>query len=102
MTTKLDKTIEGKGEVKGFTFHQEVENKDGYIYKVDNGVDKPYFEVFQKKETAICLDFKERIYSETDTKEVYPKAKDFGVWAWTVTDLDKAAARLSNFSTSQG
>jgi hypothetical protein len=86
MTTKLDCVIEGKGEVKGFVFTKQYENEKGYVYKVDNG---KHFEVFFKKEVPVCIDFEKRIYSETEKKEVYPKAKDFGIWAWTVESLEK-------------
>ena len=34
--------------------------------------------------------FENRIYSETDSKVVYPKSEDFGVWAWSFRDHDLA------------
>jgi hypothetical protein len=78
MITKLKDRIEGKGEVKGFLFTKQFENETGYVYKVDAG-SSTHFEAFYKKEKPICIDFENRIYSETDKKEVYPKSKDFGV-----------------------
>jgi hypothetical protein len=94
MVTKLEDRIEGQGEVKGFVFTKEFENEKGYVYKVSTG-DSNHFEAFYKKETPICIDFENRVYSETETKEVYPKSKDFGVWAWSVSSLEKAIVRLS-------
>lgn len=94
MTTKLENRFEGKGEVKGFLFTKEFENEAGYVYKVDTGKGN-HFEAFHKKTTPICIDFEKRIYSETDEKEVYPKSKDFGVWAWSVGSLEKGIERLS-------
>lgn len=94
MVKKLDSIIEGIGETKGFVFIQVLEYENGYIYKVETGKSKHY-EAFHKKETPLCIDFEKRIYSETEKKEVYPKAKDFGVWAWTCKTLDKAKERLS-------
>lgn len=94
MITKLENRIEGKGEVKGFVFTKEFENDNGYVYKVDTG-NGNHFEAFYRKETPICIDFENRIYSETDKKEVYPKSKDFGVWAWSVGSLEKGIERLS-------
>lgn len=94
MTKKLEDRIEGKGEVKGFVFTKEFENENGYVYKVDTG-SSVHFEAFYRKETPICIDFENRIYSETDKKEMYPKSKDFGFWAWSVRSLEKGIKRLS-------
>ena len=96
MKTKLENKIYGKGETKGIVFTKEYENEKGYIYKSDTK--NTYFEVFYKKETPICIDFEKRIYSETDTKEVYPKSKDFGIWAWTVYDIDKGINILKQWN----
>ena len=94
MTTKLEDKIEGIGEVKGFIFTKEFENNNGYVYKVSDG-GKNHYEAFQKKETPICIDFQKRIYSDTDKKELYPKSKDFGIWAWTVLTLQKGIEILT-------
>jgi len=67
MIQKLDKTIIGKGSVKGIVYNQVYENEAAYIYATDD-----YFEVFKKEITPICINFEKRIYSETDFKEVYP------------------------------
>jgi len=91
MITKLPNRIKGKGDVKGSLFTKVFENENGYVYSVDNG---NHFEAFYRKETPICIDFENRIYSETDKKEVYPKSKDFGVWAWSVESLEKGIDRL--------
>jgi len=93
MIKKLNNRIEGTGDVKGFIFTKEFENDKGYVFKVDTGSSKHY-EVFYKKTAPICLDFQNRIYSENEKKEIYPKAKDFGVWAWCVAKLEKGIERL--------
>ena len=93
MTTKLPEVIQGKGEVRGFTFKKSYENSVGYVYLVSSG-NSSWYEAFAKKTVPICLDFDNRVYSEEDDKEVYPKAKDFGVWAWTVGSLDKGLDKL--------
>ena len=87
MITKLENTFKGTGEVKGFVFTKEYENEKGYVYKVDTG-ENQHFEAFYRKETPICIDFENRVYSETELKEVYPKSNDFGVWAWSVSTID--------------
>lgn len=79
---KLPQRIEGKGDTKGYTFEKKHETELGYIYKVI-GDHTPHYEAFIKKTSPLCIDFEKRLYSETDFKEVYPKTKDFGVWAWT-------------------
>lgn len=88
---KLKRNFEGSGEVKGFTFSQELETDKGYIYKVND----KYFEVFEKKSVPLCIDFEKKVYSETDFKEQYPKARHFGKWAWTVSSFDKGLKILN-------
>lgn len=90
---KLPETVTGTREVKGTDFLRVYENEKGYIYKALSE-SKPYFEVFKKKSTPLCVDFEKRIYSETEFKEVYPKDKDFGVWAWTVESLEQGINKL--------
>jgi len=91
---KLDKTILGVGEVKGFLFTQIKESDNGYIYQVDTE-QSIHFELFKKKTTPVCVDFSNRIYSTTESKEQYPKSSDFGVWAWSYDSLVKAERKFS-------
>jgi len=87
---ELEKQFTGKGEVKPFEFLQNRVHTTAYLYEVfENGVISHY-EVFKRKITPVCIDFENRIYSETEFKEVYPKSKDFGVWAWTCRTYEKA------------
>jgi hypothetical protein len=51
--------------------------------------------VFEVKTTPICLDFANRVYSEDEVKVVYPKAKDFGVWAWSFNSLESAIKKAN-------
>ena len=91
---KLENKIEGKGEVDGFIFTKKFENQKGYVYKVCTETGS-HFEAFFKKQSPVCIDFKQRIYSDTETKEIYPKSNNFGVWAWTVQTLEKGIDLLS-------
>ena len=84
---KLPQNFEGRGDTKGYTFEKKHETEKGYVFKVI-GDHTPHYEAFLKKTTAARLDFQNRAYSETDFKEVYPKTKDFGVWAWTSRDFN--------------
>lgn len=97
MKIKLENQIIGTGDVKGFIFTQKKKSKQGYVYEVDDNDDNKHYEVFKKKEVALCIDFAKHIYSETDTKEVYPKSKDFGVWAWTFRRFVDAQKCLESF-----
>lgn len=95
MIIELDPAFIGTGEVKDFVFTLLKRNEFGYIYKIEHA-NVLYYEVFKRKLTPICIDFERRIYSENDFKVKYPKAKDFGKWAWTFNSLEKA---LDKFNT---
>ena len=97
MLQKLESQFTGKGEVKGFKFQQVYENKKGYAYKV-HSQESEYFEAFLKKSTALCINFEKREYSENEFKEIYPKSKDFGVWAWTVGSLEDGVNKIIKFA----
>ena len=97
----LEKQFTGIGEVKGFNFTQLYSSEFAYIYKVEG--DSINYEVFERKNSPICIDFKKHIYSETEFKEVYPKSNSFGVSAWTfkyyhdaLEKADKIEERLLN------
>lgn len=92
-TLKLEKEFYGKGEVKDINFRQLSETNNAYLYQAYNE-GNIYYEVFKKKTTALCIDFEKRIFSETEFKEMYPKSNDFGVWAWTISDLKTAVDKF--------
>ena len=94
MTQTLDISFEGKGEVKGFLFTQVVKGEKSYIYEVKFNNSRHY-EVFKRKETPLLVDFEKRLYSETEFKEMYPKAKDFGVWAWSFLNKENAIEKFN-------
>ena len=95
---KLKELFEGTGEVKGFLFKKVYESETGYIYQVQTSKHNRHFEVFKKKTAPKCIDFEKRIYDENDRKEVYPKSKDFGRWAWTVGDVESGKERIKQWS----
>ncbi len=86
----------GTGEVKGFKFKQIKKNNDVYLYEVTS-FGRVYYEVFKAQTNAICIDFKKHIYSDTDFKHSYPKAKSFGKTAWTCSSYVKAIKYYNNF-----
>lgn len=77
----LDKEFIGTGEVSGLIYRQIHSSTSAYLYEVSRDGIIVCFEVFERKNSPICIDFEKRIYSETEFKETYPKSKDFGVWA---------------------
>jgi hypothetical protein len=95
MTKDLEKYFTGIGEVSGFKFRQIRSTSAGFIYEVIND-NKIYYEVFKKVLVAVCLNFEKRVYSEKDYKIIYPKAKDFGLWAWTYNDALDAYDKLES------
>jgi hypothetical protein len=93
MTHYIPTNFEGKGEVKGFTFTQVEKSEKMYLYKVKyEGF--VYYELFEIRTAPLCVNFENREYSDTEFREVYPKANDFGVWAWTFRDLKDAKKRM--------
>ena len=96
--THLKKEFTGIGEVSGFKFRQIHSHSLAYLYEVNQDGTNVHFEVFRRLKTPICLNFEERIYSTTHYKEKYPKSKDFGVWAWCITDKQKAIDKFNELS----
>lgn len=89
-----DKFI-GTGDVKDFKFVKFKFSDKGFIYEIRiNGI-LSHYEVFERKTTPICLNFEERIYSETEFKEMYPKSNDFGKWAWSCSNVENAFKRFN-------
>lgn len=83
----------GTGEVKGFIFNLIHSTQLSYLYEVNTG-DSKYYEIFKRRSNATMVNFEKRVYSETVFKECYPKAKDFGVWAWTFKNLEDALKKI--------
>lgn len=89
--------IEQEFTRSGWTFTQIEQNEHGYIYQVNDG-EHTFYEVFEKRRTPICIDFKNRIYSTTEYKDRYPGNEDFGKWAWTYATITKAKEKLDYFT----
>lgn len=98
MKKLLGNTINGIGEVKGFVFTKIATTQHAYVYEVNSGDSNIHYEVFKRKTAPTCIDFKKRLYSETDVKEYYPKSKDFGAWAWTFKTKIESINRMEDLS----
>jgi hypothetical protein len=89
MLTKLDKVIQGKGVVKGFTYTQLKNDGHIYLFEVTTEGSK-FYEVIKAITAAVCLDFANHIYSDTDFKHVYPSDTKWGKLGWTLFTLKEA------------
>jgi len=97
MKYELEEHFIGTGEVKGFEFSMVKRNEAAAIFSSIQG-NKTQYEVFKRRYGAVCIDYKNHIYSETDLKEGYPKAKEFGLTAWTYFTLEEAIKRYTEIT----
>jgi len=93
---QLEKQFDGTGQMSNFKFKQISSTIAGFLYEVTENGTNVHYEVFEAKKAPLCIDFEKRLYSETEFKEVYPKDKDFGVWAWCIRDKQKAINKFNN------
>ncbi len=98
---ELEKNIEslpmsfvGVGEVKEVRFDFYKSNQYVAIYERSDG----HIEVFERKTTAKCIDFEKSLFSETEFKEVYPKARDFGKTAFTYSKHSDADEKFKELT----
>lgn len=76
---QLEKDFKGRGEVKGYQFHQIHADADGFIYEVSNvETNNHHYEVFKHVENT-----------QFDNIS-YPRSNSFGFWAWTAQTIDEA------------
>ena len=102
MIHKIEETFWCKGEVSGYHFIKLKETEHAYLYqKNEYGTNNSSYEVFIKKATPVCLDFDNRVYSDTEFKHTYPKSNSFGVWAWDYLNFDKALVKIENLTLEQ-
>lgn len=95
MIKELEKNFTGRGEVKDSDFNQLEASKHAFIYEIDSGT---HYEVFERKTVPMLKDFENRIYSDTDFKVRYPKSKDFGIWAWCISNKQKAINKFNSIN----
>jgi len=97
MIQELADNFIGVGEVKGFKFEKVLTTEKYYIYSVLKVGEKRHFEVIRRIVSPICLDFKNRTYSEVDFKEYYPKSNRFGIDGFNCSTYEKAVNKLKAF-----
>jgi len=90
----LENQFMGIGDVKGFSFRKLAETAKRYLYEVKK-YGSIHFEVIDRIKVPLCLDFANRIYSETDFKETYPKSSLFGTHGWNYHTQESAIKKLN-------
>lgn len=89
--------FEGGGEMKGYKYKKIENNTYAYIFEVKNIEDEDivFYEVIKRRIVPLCIDFNNRIYSETEYKEVYPNANKFGDEGFIYKSLEKAINKFN-------
>jgi hypothetical protein len=85
---ELKEYFTGRGQVKGYIFNQIKRTEYAYLYEVkENG--RIHYEVFKRKENTLydCIS--------------YPTDKAFGIWAWTLMDIESAHDKLIEVSFNE-
>lgn len=98
MIKELEDEFIGVGDTSKFKFKKLASTDKGFLYEVMPDDTSRHYEVFERKLTPICIDFENKIYSETEFRVRYPKAEDFGKWAWTFMDRDLALNKLETLN----
>ena len=91
---KLSECFIGSGEVAGMKFTKIASHNGSYCYQISSDNIRHHFEVIKPNITPLCVDFTKRIYSETEFKESYPKAREFGVRGWSFYTKESAIKKL--------
>ena len=90
---KLPIEFIGRGEVKGFHFHQLLRGQLCCLYEVASDQTPLYFEVFKIRVF--------KVPKRNELYEPYPKANSFGIWAWTYSSYNKAIINFKNLNNNE-
>ena len=94
---ELELEFTGIGEVKGDIFKQINRSPYAYIYERDYEGIKSY-EVFLRKEIKESNTIIGGVEVHFEARVKYPRAEDFGVWAWYYNSYDKAINKYDNIN----
>ena len=86
---ELEINFTGRGEVRGFEFHQVYKDMFGYIYQVNTPFGSTHYEVFERK-----------VNSRYNTV-TYPSSKAFGRYAFTFKTITSAMNKLNELKNEQ-
>jgi hypothetical protein len=79
---ELPPNFVGKGDVKGHSFLQINGSFDAYIHEVCDTFGKIWYELFKK------------VYDARFHEIAYPRAKAFGISAWSCRTMEQAQKRF--------
>jgi hypothetical protein len=94
----LEKNFIGGGDVRGFEFTQIEQSSKAFIYQITPPESNPHYEVFECKiqqETDIKM---MGVTVHLECKERYPDTNAFGVWAWCISNKEKAYSKYSELT----
>ena len=94
---KLEKDFVKKyyeGWSKPVHFIQLEETENAYLYKREIGEKYVDYEVFYKKVKNKRKSVNGVITNSGEKRETYPRANDFGKWAWSFLDINRAYKKL--------
>lgn len=100
-TIKLEKDFTKKcfeGWNKPVHFIQLEETETAYLYKREVGGYVDY-EVFKKKTINKSARVDGKFVKLDIKRERYPSANDFGFWAWSFRDIDKAYSKMREITS---
>lgn len=100
MIKELETQFIGGGEVAGFVFTLNKHGVRTFLYEIEKGGGSTHYEVFARKTVPLCIDFAAKQYSTEDFKEIYPKGKDFGVWAWSYRNFEQALKKFNELEAA--
>ena len=83
---QLPQQFAGKGEVSGYYFKQLKCSNKAFIYEI-HSTNSLQYEVFVNK------------YYKKYNCLAYPKAKSFGLWAWTYLDYNSALKKYNQLNS---
>ncbi len=82
----------GTSSTRGFIYKQLMKSNVCYLYELNGG---SHYEVFLRKEqNAGTMTLSGNII-ELEAKVKYPKDEDFGVWAWTYSNIKNAINKFN-------
>jgi hypothetical protein len=90
-TELLQDEFKGVGEVSDYRFRKVFTNPAAYVFEITNADTMViHYETIRRRAVAKCLDFQEKIFSDTELVEKYPKQTKFGVEGFTYVNPEDA------------
>jgi hypothetical protein len=99
----LDKEFRGTGVMKGVKFKQVMKNDRAFLYELsdrdeESGKTWTWYEVFKRKVSNESDGIIGGVKVHFNAREIYPKSNNFGVWAWCISDYERAIEKFNELS----